>query len=124
MDSNLIKKIRKDLELTQEDLAIILGTTKVSIARYESGNSSPQGDTKRKLLQLECFLKNINDKEKLIDMRRKEGGVAAIAGLVSIGVATVPAASIMLSYSIGTLAATAPAILLGTFLLNFLKNKK
>lgn len=124
MDAKEIKKIRKDLELTQEELAIILGTTKVSIARYERSISSPQGDTERKLLQLQYFLANSTDKKQLLDMRREPGGVAAIAGLIAIGVATVPVAAIMgATFSIGTIAVAAPAILLGKFLSNFLNNK-
>lgn len=119
-----IKRIREELELTQEELATILGITKVSIARYESSSSSPQGDIERKLTQLKQFIDNNEDKEKLINMRRKKGGVAAIAGLAAIGAAAIPAPAIMgAAFSIGTIAATAPAILLGKFLSDFINHK-
>ena len=124
MKAEEIKKIREELELTQEELATVLGITKVSIARYESSSSSPQGDVERKLIQLKQFLDKNEDKEKLLDMRRKKGGVAAIAGLAAIGAATIPAAAVMgAAFSIGTIVTAAPAILLGKFLLNFFDNE-
>lgn len=123
MKAEDIKKIRVELELTQDELATVLGITKVSIARYESSSSSPQGDVERKLIQLKQFLNNNEDKEKLLEMRRKKGGVAAIAGLAAIGAATIPAAAVMgAAFSIGTIVAAAPAILLGKFLTNFIND--
>ena len=123
MKAEDIKKIRVELELTQDELATVLGITKVSIARYESSSSSPQGDVERKLIQLKQFLNKNEDKEKLLEMRRKKGGVAAIAGLAAIGAATIPAAAVMgAAFSIGTIVAAAPAILLGKFLTNFIND--
>lgn len=123
MNAEEIKKIRVELELTQDELATVLGITKVSIARYESSSSSPQGDVERKLIQLKQFLNKNEDKEKLLEMRRKKGGVAAIAGLAAIGAATIPAAAVMgAAFSIGTIVAAAPAILLGKFLTNFIND--
>lgn len=90
MTSDEIKEIRNVLNLTQEELAIILGVTKTSVARYEmKGGPKPQGDVARKIAHLHVFISEPSQKKQLINMR-VSGGVASIAAILAIGVATFP----------------------------------
>lgn len=91
MTPEKIKKVREELELTQEQLAVILGVTKTSVARYEMKDGPrPQGDTERKLMQLYAFISSSDQKEKLKNIRNKNGGVASLAGILAIGAALFP----------------------------------
>ena len=38
-----VRKLRKNLELTQEKFARRIGVTTVTVSRWEKGHSSPQG---------------------------------------------------------------------------------
>jgi putative transcriptional regulator len=48
-----IKRIRTDLHLTQDALALILGVSKKTIEAWENGRNSPQGPATRVLSMLE-----------------------------------------------------------------------
>lgn len=90
-----VKKIRVELELTQEELATILGITKASVIRYESVDpkkySPPQGDTAHKLNVLENLLKNPKDRTDLQELRKEKGGIANIGSLITMGAILFPA---------------------------------
>lgn len=120
MTANEIKKLRDELGVTQEELATILGVSKVSVARYEASGknaTSPQGEVEKKLSQLQGFLENPEDKKKILELRHKKGGIAALAGFIAIGTAAFPAAiAIAGAIPLAALGAAAPAILLGKFL--------
>lgn len=126
MTADEVKKLRDELGVTQEELATILGVSKVSVARYESSGknaSSPQGEVEKKLAQLQGFLENPQDKQKILEMRRQKGGIAALAGFIAIGTAAFPAAiAIAGAIPLAALGAAAPAVLLGKFLTSLLKN--
>lgn len=128
MNQAEIKKIREDLNLTQEQLATILGVTKAAVTRYEAQSeksySAPQAETEKKLIQLQTLLANANDKKKLINLRHQEGGIASLAGLIAIGAATFPIAAKtlkVLPFGLGILGAAAALGTLGNFITSILK---
>ena len=104
MEAEEIKKIRKELGLTQEGLAQILGVTKVTIARYEAGTIRPQGDSERKLQQLASFIEKEDEREQAKELL-SQAGPASLAALLAVSSSS--AAGIA---SLGTLIAS-PAIL-------------
>ena len=48
MDTTEIKAIREALNLSQDDLAKILGVTKTSVSRYEQGQAKPVESSEKK----------------------------------------------------------------------------
>lgn len=118
MTSEEIKEIRRDLELTQEELAAILGVTKTSVARYEmqGGGSKPQGDIERKLVQLHAFISDPIQKEEVKKIRN-DGGVASIAGILAIGAATFPvSATVVRGITLKAILTSPAALFLGGIL--------
>lgn len=90
MTSDDIKKIRAELNLTQEQLASILGVNKSTISRYEMDkNSRPTGENERKLLLLQKFFSNDNEKSKILNIK-KTAGIPGIAALLAGGAALFP----------------------------------
>jgi transcriptional regulator with XRE-family HTH domain len=55
-----IKEIRKSYDLTQEQLAHILGTSWVTISRWERGVSEPSAEAEERLGRMEVLLKHID----------------------------------------------------------------
>lgn len=49
---NKLKKIRKDMGLTQEELANLANLSRATIIAIESGNNVPDGDTIIKLVRV------------------------------------------------------------------------
>jgi transcriptional regulator with XRE-family HTH domain len=82
-----IKKIRDILNLTQDDLATILGVAKNTVWRYEDGRGVPGDDAISKLLSIEASLKNPDERSKLKALRKTPGGIAAIAAIAAMGTA-------------------------------------
>lgn len=80
-----IKKIRDILNLTQDDLATILGVAKNTVWRYEDGRGVPGDDATTKLLSIEASLKNPDERSKLKALRKTPGGIAAIAAIAAMG---------------------------------------
>ncbi len=66
-----IKQLRKEFELTQEELALKLGLKgKSSIANYEAGNITPSDDIKLKMCEIfDCTLDYLMGKS---DVRKPE----------------------------------------------------
>jgi DNA-binding XRE family transcriptional regulator len=85
-----IKKIRESLNLTQDELATVLGVTKNTVWRYEDGRGVPGDDVAAKLLNIEASLKDKEERSKLKELRKMTGGVAAIAAVVAMGTALYP----------------------------------
>ena len=54
-----IKDIRKSYDLTQEQMAHILGTAWVTISRWERGISGPSPEAEEKLRRMEILLEHI-----------------------------------------------------------------
>src|SRR5450432_2216248 len=54
-----IKDIRKSFDLTQEQMAHILGTAWVTISRWERAISEPSPEAEEKLRRMEVLLKHI-----------------------------------------------------------------
>ena len=48
-----IKNIRANLHLTQAQLAKLIGTKRVNIAKYETGSTMPPGNVLLKIQQIE-----------------------------------------------------------------------
>ncbi len=97
MTPERIKEIRTQLGITQEDLSVILGVTKTSVGRYETGMVKPAGDAEKKLLQLDAALKSPEQKKFLSEMIHDSGkaaGAAALAGALSLGITVLPPALI------------------------------
>ena len=94
MEAEGIKKIRKELGLTQEGLAQILG----------AGTIRPQGDSERKLQQLASFIEKEDEREQAKELL-SQAGPASLAALLAVSSSS--AAGIA---SLGTLIAS-PAIL-------------
>lgn len=129
MTQDDVKKIRVELELTQDELAIILGVTKAAITRYESKSektfSSPQGEIEKKLIHIKNLLLDPNDKKKLLKLRHSDGGVASLAGLIAVGAATFPIAMTSLSVipiGLSILGLTASINNLGKFISSITKD--
>ena len=59
--ANNLKKLRKDNNLSQEELALELGVSRQSVSKWESGQTYPEMD---KVLQL-CKMFNVNIDELL-----------------------------------------------------------
>lgn len=47
-----VKHLRRDLEMTQEELALALGTSQVTVSRWESGHSAPSPRFKARLSEM------------------------------------------------------------------------
>lgn len=103
MEAEEIKKIRKELGLTQEGLAQILGVTKVTIARYEAGTIRPQGDSEHKLQQLAAFMEKEDERKQAKELL-SQAGPASLAALLAVSSSSAAIASL------GTLIVS-PAIL-------------
>lgn len=89
-----IKKIRSELNLTQEQLASMLGVNKSTIARYEmDGNSRPTGENERKLLLLQKFFSDDSEKQKILNIKQSTG-IPGIAALLAAGVSLFPVAGL------------------------------
>ena len=54
MDTTEIKAIREALNLSQDDLAKILGVTKTSVSRYEQGQAKPVESSEKETLLNMC----------------------------------------------------------------------
>lgn len=80
MDFNEIKAIRNKLNLTQEDLSILLGVNRSTIAKWEmAGNTSnPTGEYERKLLLLQKFSSNESEKKEILK-------ILNLGGLINLG---------------------------------------
>lgn len=117
MTSEEIKEIRNVLNLTQEELAIVLGVTKTSVARYEmKGGPKPQGDVARKIAHLHVFISDPSQKKRVKNMR-VSGGVASIAAILAIGVATFPvSAAAAGAITIEAILKTPASVFLGSLL--------
>ena len=59
-ETTSIKDIRKSYDLTQEQMAHILGTAWVTISRWERGISEPSPEAEEKLRRMEVLLKHID----------------------------------------------------------------
>jgi DNA-binding transcriptional regulator YiaG len=59
MDRMTLKAWRRDNELTQQEAADLLGTTKTSVYRWESGQREPIPDTVARLVVLLGHKKNV-----------------------------------------------------------------
>ncbi len=96
MTPERIREMRSLLGITQEDLAVILGVTKTSVGRYETGMVKPAGDAEKKLLQLDAALKSPEQERFLHGMVHsssgKAAGAAALAGALSLGITVIPKA--------------------------------
>lgn len=55
MTATDVRKLRKDLNLTQGELAHTLGTEVSTVSRWERGLHSPQGITLKQLRELQPF---------------------------------------------------------------------
>lgn len=92
MTAEDIRKIRKELNLSQEQLASMLGVNKSTIARYEMDkNSRPTGENERKLLLLQKFFSDNSEKRKILNIK-KTAGIPGIAALLAGGAALFPVA--------------------------------
>ena len=63
-----IKDIRKSFDLTQEQMAHILGTSWVTISRWERGITEPSPEAEEKLRRMEILVKHLDtliDREDL-----------------------------------------------------------
>ena len=60
MSGDEIKKLRNNLKLTQEDLAEMLGVTRLTISNYEKGGKIPEA----RLVMLNDILKGSSSSEK------------------------------------------------------------
>jgi len=90
MSPDEIRKIRDSLGLKQEDLALLLGVNKGTISRYESGQSlNLQADVRRNLEQLQAFMADEKQKNQILAIL-DAGGLAALAGILTIGAVTFP----------------------------------
>jgi DNA-binding transcriptional regulator YiaG len=56
MDKAMIKKLRLSLGMTQEQFAVALGCTSSTVARWESGKSSPSPLAQQSMLKLAPLL--------------------------------------------------------------------
>ena len=59
-ETTSIKDIRKAFDLTQEQMAHILGTAWVTISRWERGQSQPSAEAEEKLRRMEILLKHLD----------------------------------------------------------------
>lgn len=60
--SRILKKIRKELEMSQEDLARAIGVSFATVNRWENGNAAP---SRLARAQLELFIEKMKAKKKL-----------------------------------------------------------
>ena len=83
-----IYRLRRQLNLTQEQLADLLNVTRQAVSRWEGDISLPESD---KLLSLREALNKINDKERVVIMKRYYYGMSQseIADELSISQAQV-----------------------------------
>lgn len=90
MTADEIKQIRIELNLTQDQLANILGVNKSTVTRWEMDNNSrPTGESERKLLLLQKFFNNEDEKNKILDIKNI-GGISSIAALLAAGISLFP----------------------------------
>lgn len=79
-----IKKIREKLNLTQQELATILGVTKNTVWRYEDGRCNLTDELSNKLQVIYVSLQSDEDKKFLLSLRKSVGGISVITGLLAI----------------------------------------
>jgi DNA-binding transcriptional regulator YiaG len=65
MSPKQIRGLRKDLELTQQELADLIGAQRVTVARWEIGTSRPTGAYLKLLVELKDKAKVKNSKRRL-----------------------------------------------------------
>lgn len=117
-----IKKIREKLNLTQDELATILGVTKMTVWRYEGGRATPSDETSVKLANLAASLENPAERKHLKDLRKTPGGVAAITAVAAMGAAIFSGAAAAGAAAAGcaSVVATPAGLSLLSFLQTFL----
>jgi repressor LexA len=57
MSPNRIKRLRKNLGLTQQALADKIGAQQATVARWETGKNEPRGANLKSLLEMEKAIK-------------------------------------------------------------------
>ena len=80
-----IKTLRKELDLNQAELARALSVTQATVARWESSVAQPTGDAARRLHQLQAMMTKPKERRLIQETLRANGGVAAVAALLSLG---------------------------------------
>jgi transcriptional regulator with XRE-family HTH domain len=80
-----VKDLREKLGLNQAELASSLCVTQATVARWESEKSIPSGDAARRLKQLKALLELPAELERLRKILASEGGLNAVAALLSLG---------------------------------------
>lgn len=101
MDSNTIKAIRRELGLTQSQMAALLNASQTTIAKYENNASRPSGDILKKLEQLNQALSNEADSKQIKGLIQSTGGVAAAAGFLGMSSALLSGSALGLAGVLG-----------------------
>lgn len=108
-----VKALRKALELTQNDLAKVLGVTKTTVSRYEMRNGfSPQGEVDKKISQLTTLIQDKEQLNKLLEIRRK-GGLVALAAIIGMAAVIYPVSAAVSGISLNAILKSQPAQFLG-----------
>ena len=75
LDSVRLTAIRSRLDLTQEQMARLLGVSFVSVNRWEGGHSSPTGPTRDLYLALNAAIRAGNPPEAIRQASNGERGI-------------------------------------------------
>ena len=85
MDKDKLRIIRKEvLELSQKNMAKLLGVSQGSIARYESGLASPSGEANARLSFLYALLDDKVQSPKVKEILFSNGGVIVLSVVLAM----------------------------------------
>ncbi|MFC6038394.1 helix-turn-helix domain-containing protein [Paenisporosarcina macmurdoensis] len=89
MRGDILRKLRKEKKLTQEQLGKIINVTKVSVSGYESGNRSPDNDTLQDIANYfevtTDYLLGRTDNPKLINYNMNENKPTGLGAIDTSG---------------------------------------
>lgn len=82
-----ISNLRKDLGMSQETMRKVLGVTKTTVGRYETGMAVPVGDSAQKLRILFVSMADKEQRRFILNILSSNGGFRVLAAVLGLCVA-------------------------------------